>query len=460
MSDLLGSLSSAARALSAQSMGLAVVGQNLANVNTPGYARRVVDFAAVAPHDPWSAGDGVEVAGIRSARDLLVETRLGQEVSLESAQAALADGLAAIDAAFGAPGQSIDADLSAFFDAFAELADDPIASSSRQGALSQAVSLAAAFHDMAARLGDVRADADQRMRTAVDQVNALAQQVATLNAAIGTAGARDSAQLLQFRDDQLRAIETLSGLLDIHTIHRDDGGFDVTFGNGRPLVIGDNAVPLQVATVADGSAALRSQDLDVTSEATGGRIGGLQRLRDVLVPDYLARLDTLASTLVEQVNGLHTAGFDGTGEPALPFFTPLAGTSGAASAIAVNPALAADSRLIAAAGIASVGDNQTARAIAALRTARVLDNGSATFAEAYGTLAYRVGQDTAIARQQQESFAGVVREIRNLREAVSGVSLDEEAALMLKFQRAYEANARYFQSVDAAIDILMQMVGG
>ena len=120
----------------------------------------------------------------------------------------------------------------------------------------------------------------------------------------------------------------------------------------------------------------------------------------------------------------------------------------------------ANSRLIAAAGVASVGDNQTARAIAALRSARVLEDGSATFAEAFGTLAYRVGQDTTMALQRRESCAGVVRQIRNLREAVSGVSLDEEAALMLKFQRAYEANARYFQSVDAAIDILMQMVGG
>ncbi|HSK10657.1 MAG TPA: flagellar hook-associated protein FlgK, partial [Vicinamibacterales bacterium] len=317
MSGLLGSLSSAARALSAQSMGLAVVGQNLANVNTAGYARRVVDFAAVAPEDRWSAGRGVEVAGIRSARDLLVEMRLGQEISLEGAQAAIADGLAAVDAAFGAPGRSLDANLTAFFDAFAELADDPMASSARQGVISQASSLAASFHELAGRLGDARADADQRMRTAVDQVNALVQQIATLNASIGTAGASNSTTLLQFRDEQLLAIETLSGLLDVHTIHRDDGGFDVTFGSGRPLVIGASAVPIQTTTAPDGTVVLRSQDVDVTWEATGGRIGGLMQLRDVLVPDYLARLDTLAGAMVEQVNVLHAAGFDRNGEAGL-----------------------------------------------------------------------------------------------------------------------------------------------
>jgi flagellar hook-associated protein 1 FlgK len=168
----------------------------------------------------------------------------------------------------------------------------------------------------------------------------------------------------------------------------------------------------------------------------------------------------LASAVTQQVNGLHVAGFDLNGQAGLPFFAPLAGDTGAASRIAVNPALTADSRLIAAAGVPTVGDNQTARAIAALRDARTLDNGTATLAESFGTLAYRVGQDTATAKQQQQSSADAVLQVRSLRESVSGVSVDEEAALMLKFQRAYEANARYFQSVDAALDILMQMVGG
>ncbi len=460
MGDLFGNLSMAARSLAAQSTALSVVGQNVANANTPGYARRVVDFASIAPPDQWSAGGGVEVAGIRSVRDMLVEARLEQEVSSESEQAALAQGLSAVDAAVGEPGASLDANLTAFFDAFSQLADDPTASSSRQGVLSQAASLTSAFHDMAGRLGAARTDADTGIRTAVDQVNALARQLASLNAASGSAGARDSTQLLQCRDDQLQAIESLSGLLEVHTIQRADGGLDVTFGNGRPLVVGSTAVPLETASLPDGTAALRSQGVDVTSEATGGQIGGLRQIRDVLVPDYLARLDTLAAAVTQQVNDLHSAGFDLNGQAGLPFFTPLAGATGAASAIAVNPALAADPRRIAAAGVPSVGDNQTARAIAALRDSRTLDGGTATMVESFGNLAFRVGQDTATAQQQQQSAADAVLQVRTLRETVSGVSIDEEAALMLKFQRAYEANARYFQSVDAALDILMQMVGG
>jgi flagellar hook-associated protein 1 FlgK len=460
MSDLFGSLTMAARALAAQSAGLSVVGQNVANVNTAGYARRVVDLASVAPADARSAGDGVEVQAIRSARDLQVEARLREEVSAESEQSALAQGLSAVDAVIGTPGASLDADITAFFDAFAQLAEDPTSASSREGVLAQADSLASAFHDMAGRLGAARSDADAGMRTAVDQVNALAERLASLNASIAVAGSRESTAMLQYRDDQIQAIESLSALIDVHAIQREDGGFDVTFGNGRPLVVGGSAVPIQAATSADGTLALRSQDVEVTAEATGGQIGGLRQLRDTLVPDYLDRLDALAYTLAGQVNAVHAAGFDLDGNPAQPFFAPLADQRGAAASIAVAPDVAANARLVAAAGAPSAGDNQAARAIAALREARLLDRGTATLADGFGTLAYRVGQDTALAQQRQQSRSDAVLQIRTLRESVSGVSLDEEAAQMMKFQRAYEASARYFQSVDAALDILMQMVGG
>jgi flagellar hook-associated protein 1 FlgK len=459
MAGLLGSLSAAARAMNAQAMGLQVVGENIANVNTPGYARRVVDLAAVPPESRWSAGNGVEVAGIRSIRDMLVEVRLLQEVSAHGEQAALADGLGAIDAMLGRPGESIDGALTAFFDAFSELADNPTSASARQGVLAQGASLADGFHDLSSRLADARFDADSRLAEAVGRVNTLAGEIASLNASIGIAGDRDSTTLMELRDRQMQALQELSELVQVHTIAREDGGFEVTLGNGRPLVAGVHAVPLAVSRNADGTIAFLSQDVDVTQEVTGGRLGGLRQLRDKLIPGYQSRLDTLASGVVTQVNLLHEAGFDLDGNEARPFFTPLSGTAGAATSIEVNPELTANARLVAAATTAEAGDNGAARAIAALRGARVLDDGTATFAEGFGNFAYRVGADRALAMQREAGCAEAVRQVRNLRESVSGVSIDEEAALMMKFQRAYQANARYFQSVDAAIQTLLQLVG-
>ncbi len=91
MSSLFSSLTSAARALDAQRFGLDVTGQNIANVNTPGYTRRVIDMAAVPPESNRTAGRGVDVVAVRSARDLLIERRLQQEVPAERREGALAD---------------------------------------------------------------------------------------------------------------------------------------------------------------------------------------------------------------------------------------------------------------------------------------------------------------------------------------------------------------------------------
>src|SRR4030095_12450370 len=75
MSSLFSSLTAAARALDAQRFGLDATGANIADVNTPGYTRRVIDMAAVPPESNRTAGRGVDVIAIRSARDLLIGRR-------------------------------------------------------------------------------------------------------------------------------------------------------------------------------------------------------------------------------------------------------------------------------------------------------------------------------------------------------------------------------------------------
>jgi flagellar hook-associated protein 1 FlgK len=99
------------------------------------------------------------------------------------------------------------------------------------------------------------------------------------------------------------------------------------------------------------------------------------------------------------------------------------------------------------------------KAITDLRDARVV-GGSATFADSWGQLVYRVGSDSQSAQIQRKSRQEVVDQVERLRDQVSGVSLDEEAAQMLRFQRAYEANARYFTTVDSVLATLLRIVGG
>jgi flagellar hook-associated protein 1 FlgK len=456
VSGLFTSLTSASRALDAQRYGLDVAGQNIANVNTPGYARRTVDLSAVAPDSPGNAGRGVDVAGIRALRDRLLERRLGQEISAEQRETAIATGLSIVETALGTAGRSIDGSLDSFFSAFSTLADDPTSSPNRQEVLLQGQALAAAFRNMASRFETARRDTDGDIRSTVEHINSLTDRIAALNASMG---AQPSPSSLHLQDEQAQLVRELSELVNITTIDRPEGGVDISTGNGRPLVVGSTGYDLTATPVApSGYSSITAGGMTITSELTGGRLGGLLTLRDVNIPDYLSQLDTLAYEVAQRVNTLHTAGYDQTGVDAGDFFafsTAPTGTSGAAAALIVNTTVAADARKIAAGSIAEPGDNQTARAIADLRSARVLSSNTATMSDAWSQLVYRVGRDAEAANDERDSRSSLVRQVDALRDEVSGVSLDEEAMHLLKFQRAYEANARFFRIIDESIETLL-----
>ena len=292
------------------------------------------------------------------------------------------------------------------------------------------------------------------------EINALAAQIAEVNLAYGAVA--PGQQSLHLKDQLTALVHQLSELVDVDVLERPSGAVDITFGQGRALVVGQFTYALEAVPGPPNSlSAIMAGDRDVTAEITGGRLSGALAARDTFIPDYMTRLDELAYEVVQQVNTAHNAGFDLLGAAGGDFFSfsqaPV-GTAGAARAMRVDAAVAADGRLIAAAGVALAGDNATARAIAQLRDARVLDGNTATMLEGWSQLAYRVGRDVRTAEDARDSRHEIVRQVEALRDQVSGVSLDEEAAKMLKFQRAYEANAKFFTVIDETLMTLLSLV--
>jgi flagellar hook-associated protein 1 FlgK len=458
--DLFGSLSLAARALEAQRSGLDVVGQNIANVNTAGYSRRVVDISTIAPENAGGAERGADVVAIRALRDRLLDRRLLQDLPSEAREAAMAGSLSLVQSALGQSGSSLDANLEAFFNAFANLAEDPASAVSRHEVQFQGDALASAFRSIAGRFEAERRDADRQIGGAVESVNRLAARIALQNRTLSTSPPETA---LGVRDEQGLLIRQLSELIDLQVLEHEDGSIDVSMAGGRALVVGGNVYELSAdPRPVDGYLELSANGAVVTGQIAGGRLGGLLAVRDVNIPDYQSRLDVLAYETAQQVNALHAAGYDLDGAAGGDFFSfsPAVVTSaGAAAAIVLDATVAGDPRTIAAAGVTEAGDNQNARAIAALRDARVLDGGTATLSEGWGQLVYGIGSDTMFAEDEQRSRQEVVRQIDALRDEVSGVSLDEEAMHLLKFQRAYEAIAHFFRTIDRSIDTLMAMAG-
>ena len=88
----------------------------------------------------------------------------------------------------------------------------------------------------------------------------------------------------------------------------------------------------------------------------------------------------------------------------------------------------------------------------------VASGGTMTFAESWSQIVYRVGNDSASAQADRASREAIVDSVSRLRDSVSGVSLDEEAAAMIKYQRAYEANAKFFSVIGDTLDTLLRIV--
>ena len=455
MSGLLDSLSIATTGLTAARTGLDVTGQNIANVNTPGYARRTLALAELPPTDLPGAGSGVTVLQIQALRDLAIEGRIGHEQAGQSHDSALLGGLTEVESAIGTPGSSLDANISALFDAFSQLANDPTSASARDSLVRQGQTLAQGFNALSARIAELGRATDASLKDSVGQLNALTATVADLNGQIAVGGANMQALI----DQRSATISTISQLADVSVLQRADGAVDLSLPNGQALVVGANTYAIQtVSGPPSGFSSLTLSDIDITSQLKGGRLGGLLQLRDTALPGYQSGLDHLAYDIATQVNAVHSTGYDGTGTAAGNFFAPPATVAGAAASLAVDPAVVANSQLVAASSTGALGDNGTAQALAGLRDTRVMSGGTQTASEAWSSLVYRVGSDVATASAANATRGSVVRQLQRLRDQTSGVSLDEEAANLMKFQRAYEASARFFTTVNTTLDALMVMV--
>ncbi|MCC7044644.1 MAG: flagellar hook-associated protein FlgK [Acidobacteria bacterium] len=455
MGGLLDSLSVATSGLTAARTGLDVTGNNIANINTPGYARRTLQLAELPPHDGTSAGRGVEVVQIRALRDLYIEGRIGREQGGKARDAVVLEGVQGVEAAIGLPGESIDARLTAFFDGFSALANDVTSITARDTVVREGQLLGEAFGALSDRLAEMQRVHDRSLRDSVVELNQLATTVAQLNGRIVTGGADVDA----LRDERSVALTRMAELANVNVLNRADGAVDVTVSSGHALVVGANPYAVTVTPQApSGFVSLGLADLDITSQLSGGRIGGLLELRDTKLPAYRTGLDQLAHDIASQVNALHVTGFDGTGAPGGNFFNAPASVAGAAASLSVTAAVAADPRLVAGSGTTSVGDNQVARAIAGLRDSRVMSGGSATAAEAWATFVYQVGSDVRAAEASSATRDQIVRQLERLRDQYSGVSLDEEAANLMRYQRSYEASARFFTTIVDTLDTLMAMV--
>ena len=113
---------------------------------------------------------------------------------------------------------------------------------------------------------------------------------------------------------------------------------------------------------------------------------------------------------------------------------------------------------IAAAGQAGApGDNRVANAISQLQFENVMPNESSTVDEFYNSMVGEVGVQSRKILSSQESQKGIVNQLQNIRESISGVSLDEESTKLIEFQKAFDASARLIKTPMKMFDTVLNL---
>jgi flagellar hook-associated protein 1 FlgK len=427
------------RALLAQEMGLAVTGNNIANANTEGYTRQEIRLQSDSVRVPGlgGLGTGVKVASIDRARDLFADNELRRETQVLGYWRGQSENLSRLETVVNDLTESGLADaLGSFWQGWQELSDHP--------------------EDRLARETVV-----ERGRILAEDINDLASRVALLNERV--VAAHGQAPALQ--DERDRLLDQMASLANVTATPDSSGAVTVRLG-GRMLVAGKQAIPLQMVGSAEPGTAGRGPCWSNDGSAagiSGGEIGGLMALRDTVIPDMEERLDRLAWTVGSEVNRLHRAGTDLNGTRGGDFFILPSGAdevdpSGSAAALQVRPALLADVSTVAAGLDGSAGDNRTALAIAALDQARPEALGKSTVQEYWAALSGSIGGKVSEAANRLSEHEAAVEQFQNLREASTGVSLDEEATRLIAYEQAYAAAARLISTADELardlIDIL------
>lgn len=437
--------------LNAAQKQMEVTANNVANTNTPGYTRQRVELTPARPATGvfGSAGAqqsaGVTVADVVRLRNTIIDGSWRSAAADAGAWEARSNLLTRAQSILGPMDEGVSSALSEFWAAWDELALSPQDGAARSAVIASGEALARQLRSGAAEIDRVIAEAAVGVQEEVVEINRLANQVAQLNQRIAEAeaGNQSANDLLDQRDQVVDQLARLTGV----TSRPNPSGnatIDLYLGS-RVLVRGGKADAIQAAT---GGLAIEWAH-DGAPVAIGGKTGAWLETANQTLPSLKGDLDAIALQLRDAVNAAHTAGFDRNGAPGLAFFT---GTG--ASNIAVA-ALTVDQVAASAGGLPTDGNN--ALAIANVRT---VTNGSGlTIAASVQALAGRLGTLAAGAETQASISEQALAHLDGERAETNSVSLDEEMANLVRFQRAYEAAARVISVVDEALEILINRTG-
>jgi flagellar hook-associated protein 1 FlgK len=477
-----GSLYMGMSALQAQQLAVQTIGNNLSNINTPGYARERANLVEndVLTDGNGEEGTGVSVSSIESVRssllDGLVQQSLGGQGYADDQSNLTATVQTALGESFSSTASSgssasgttssgaIQDAMSSFFGSLQALAASPSDPTTRQEVVQDASSLSNALNSAYTRVQQVQSQTASDASSITGQINQLAKTIGSLNQQIIQVQSASGGAANDLVDTRTADLEQLSSLVNVTS---------TTESNGTITVALADAPSVKLVSGDDGGGSGTTQSLSVSYDPTsstpltvsastsgalgagipsGGSLGSHLEVANTMIgapgadggTGLLAQMDDVATSLESQMNTANEAGYDLNGNAGGAFFT---GTG--AGNLAVSSAISANPSLIAAAATAGAPlDGNNAQNMASLQ-------GSSSILPAFQNIVSGVANTVSVAASNQTSQDQVTTQLQSQRNSVSGVSIDEEMTNLISFQQAYSASARFISTISSLYETLV-----
>lgn len=474
--------------LFAAQKALQTAGHNIANVNTEGYSRQRVDQSTNNPIQKGGLihGSGVRVDGTKRIHDELVQTRVNIAETNFELYNKRSEHLAQVEDIFTElNGEGLNKLINGFFNSFRELAQQPENETMRSVVRDQANMVSKDFRRISDTIASHELMIDKNMEQIIKVTNTNMALISNLNLKIRQLESVGD-ETGDLRDQRDLLVNNLSKMFKVKTYRDDDGQYNVAIDGVGTLVSGTEHQELTTKRVGrdkstnnvEGAVEITFKDRPgqvLTNRFIGGKLGALVSVRNVDLKKVRDDINSICYDFSNLVNAVHSRGYtqrklkvDENGVPApfddkgkttgINFFKTPTSRYDAAANIDLSDEVRFDlSNIVTGLLPNKAGDNRVAIALSKIQHEKILDAGKTTLEEQYLKTIGHLGVEAGKAFSNMEQTEGLLSQAKSVKERISGVSLDEETANMVKYQHAYQASAKVIQTADTMFNALLSM---
>jgi flagellar hook-associated protein 1 FlgK len=454
-------------------VGVDVTGHNISNAHTPGYSRQIVNLETKTPiaSGIHIFGDGAKLQSIARAHDNFLEKQIQRETQVHGKNKTLLDGLQKLQGFFNPDLTSTIRDkMDSFSNAVRDLSSNPEEQSARINLIESGKGLTQAFNFTHSGILEIQSDSNNQIIQYSETLNQKLSEIAELNSKIREMGAGGQTSVNDLEDRQEKLIKEVGDLIDIN-VYKDENDQVTLRGPNESLLV-EGKMSSRVTLAGSFSQHGEMPKLmvsefdkdtfsDITEKTKKGKLGALVEIRDHHAKQLKEEINNLAQSFAHKFNEIHESGYgihEYADKKGRSFFVGVDGPGDAAQNITIDNILFSTPNAISAAMTAKTpGDNVVANKLVKMFYEPYSDKSTFTFAETYDKVVAELGQKTAHVKDETTASQIVFDKLKAQKESFSGVSLDEEAANLLKYQHLFNASSKIITTANEMFQTVLEL---